>query len=376
MADLHQQSILVFHIGSLGDTIVSIPALRALRSQWEEITLLHEQVEPGLAGPQELLRDTGLVDHFISYAAGGSRFEFARQTLRLRRTIAERGFGAVVYLMRSERPRSAARRDAVFFAACRIPKRIGFYSLPSGALSPRNPDSTPARVPNEAQRIFDRLAPLKIPGGIGDFQDLPLLKLPEFQRAAAVCFLNKERRHPDRPLAAICPGCKQGANRWPVERFIELARRLQSTQAAEIVLLGGPAEVDLAHRIEQAAGPAINCAGRFTVQQSAAVLEQCSFLIGLDTGTTHLASAVGTRCIGIYGGRNHPGQWEPMGRGHTILRHPVPCGGCGLIDCPVAGHPCLSGITVDMVWAAVQSMLSAVGVANRQLAAEGAFPRR
>jgi ADP-heptose:LPS heptosyltransferase len=365
MANLNRQSILVFHIGSLGDTIVSIPALRALRSQWEDVTLLHEEVAPGLAGPQELLRDAGLVDHFISYAAGGSRIELARQTLRLRRTIAETGFCAVVYLMRSERRRSAARRDAMFFAACRISKRIGFYGLPRAVLSPRNPDSTPAKVPHEAQRIFDRLARLRIPGGIDDYQSLPLLEVPESQRCAAVSFLNQERRHPDRPLVAICPGCKASAHRWPAERFIELARRLQITQAAEIVLLGGPAEVELAHRIEQAAGPAINCAGRFTVQQSAAVLERCSFLIGLNTGTTHLAAAVGTRCIGIYGGRDHPCQWEPMGEGHIILRHAVPCGGCRLIGCPIAGHPCLSGITVDMVWDAVQTMLSVVGVVNR-----------
>ncbi|MBK9155792.1 MAG: hypothetical protein IPM25_16560 [Chloracidobacterium sp.] len=67
--------------------------------------------------------------------------------------------------------------------------------------------------------------------------------------------------------------------------------------------------------------------------------------------------AVGTRCFAIYGGRNNPGLWYPLGEGHTLIRRPVACSPCRLHECPVPGHPCMTDITVDAVWEHLKPML-------------------
>jgi ADP-heptose:LPS heptosyltransferase len=165
------------------------------------------------------------------------------------------------------------------------------------------------------------------------------------------------RRHPDRPLVAICPGSKMQANRWPVERFTQLSHRLQATNRFELLLIGGAGDIDLGRQVARGVPEAIDCCGQFHILESAAALSCCAFMIGLDTGTTHLAAAVDTPCIAIYGGRNLPGLWYPLGTQHIVLRHPVPCVGCSYMRCPLPDHPCITSISVDMVWSAVETMI-------------------
>jgi ADP-heptose:LPS heptosyltransferase len=187
---------------------------------------------------------------------------------------------------------------------------------------------------------------------------MPLIAAPEDAKRTAARYLADNRRHPERMLVALCPGCKRPANQWPAERFVRLAEAMVRTESVEAILLGGPAEAAMGNEIASAVPGVINGCGRFSFSEVAALFEHCALTIGLDTGTTHLAAAVGAHCIGIYGGRNLPGQWEPMGEGHKILRHPVPCEGCALEECPVEGHPCMTGISVEDVFAQVQQAIS------------------
>ena len=116
------------------------------------------------------------------------------------------------------------------------------------------------------------------------------------------------------------------------------------------MIVGGPTDRPLAAQF----GPEVlNAAGEFSVAGSAALLSECSLLIGLDTGTTHLAAAVGVPCVVIQSANSYAGHWDPLGDSHTVLRHEMPCAGCLCTECPVAGHPCMTGISVDEVWQAV-----------------------
>jgi ADP-heptose:LPS heptosyltransferase len=186
----------------------------------------------------------------------------------------------------------------------------------------------------------------------------PFLKLPPRDVEAAKQWLGLKRQYPRRPLVAICPGAKQPANWWPVERFIEIGRRLAEQNRYELLVVGGAAEGQVGERMVTAWGAGLNAAGEFSVLGSAALLGQCSFIVGLDTGTTHLAAAMGVPCVALYGGRENPGRFEPLGQGHIILRHPVPCANCRLImtPCPVQGHPCMTGISIEAVWTAIQQL--------------------
>jgi ADP-heptose:LPS heptosyltransferase len=105
-------------------------------------------------------------------------------------------------------------------------------------------------------------------------------------------------------------------------------------------------------------GGGSNAAGQFSVAETAALLTLCDEYIGLDTGTTHLAAAVGRPSFAIYGEKNNPGHWFPLGDGHSVLWHRVECAGCRAFECPVSGHPCISGITVEAVWSQYQNYVT------------------
>jgi ADP-heptose:LPS heptosyltransferase len=92
------------------------------------------------------------------------------------------------------------------------------------------------------------------------------------------------------------------------------------------------------------------------VLESAALMRYSAFVVTVNSGPMHLASAANVACIVLMGGRDFPGSWDPLGDEHIILRHPVSCGGCQFKECPVEGHPCMTGITVEQAVAAIDRM--------------------
>jgi ADP-heptose:LPS heptosyltransferase len=345
-------NVLVYQIGSLGDTIVLIPSLRAVRAHFgrdAHIAVLHNVSHAGVVTTREVLECTPLVDEFIPYQLEEPLHRRLLAAVSLRRKLRARRFDAVVSLLPSERSPAALRRDTWFFRSCGIPRIVGFQTVPDSVVRPReNGRAMPTQ--NEAVILLQRLRDSGIAAEANGHVRMPLLEASPADRTAALEWLAARRQHPERPLIALCPGCKKPANSWPLERFIELGRRIHSAGAAEIVIVGGPTDRPLAAQF----GPEVlNAAGEFSVAGSAALLSQCQLLIGLDTGTTHLAAAVGVRCIVIQSANSYAGHWDPLGDSHTVLRHDLPCAGCLCTDCPVAGHPCMTGISVDDVWQAV-----------------------
>jgi ADP-heptose:LPS heptosyltransferase len=93
------------------------------------------------------------------------------------------------------------------------------------------------------------------------------------------------------------------------------------------------------------------------VRQAAAALSICRLYIGNDTGTMHLAAAVGTKCIAIFSARHFPECWYPYGLGHIVLRRRVPCEGCTVFECNEHDNLCLKLIQVKDVIDAVEKIL-------------------
>ena len=344
--------VLVYQIGSLGDTLVSIPAYRAVRRHFgprARILVLHNAPPNARASPHQVLEGSGLVDGAVTFRqyAGRSTWktwlEVWAKTRRLRPA-------AAAYLAPSERSARQVERDRLFFRLCGIPSLLGFQACDVERLRARGPDGRPLPVEHEAVMRLERLE-----GGIARDQaadmGAPLLRLPAEERDKARAWLGE--RYPNgAAFAAVCPGANQPAKFWPMERFEEIGRRLIA-RGIEPVVIGGPVERAMGERLLAAWGRGVNAAGQFSVIGSAALLGECRFLVGLDTGTTHLAAALGVPCVALYADRDPQGQWEPLGAGDVLLRRPVPCGGCRAFDCPVPGHPCMTGISVDQVWRAI-----------------------
>ncbi|MGO8674191.1 MAG: glycosyltransferase family 9 protein [Capsulimonadaceae bacterium] len=350
--------VLVYQIGSLGDTLVSIPTYRAVRRHFGEkamICVVHNIPKDVRATPQQVLAGSGLVDDYLGFHQSGGRSTFAT-SIELLLKVIKRRFDAAVYIGPGERSARAILRDKLFFQLCGIRTLIGFHPHAPGLFSKRDDAGRLAPVPHEADIRLERLA---MDGVFSDkVKDLafPLVTANGDDVKHAVEWLNQNRRFPGRPLVAVCPGANQPAKYWQLERFIEIGSRLINV-GYEPVVIGGPTESVAGRKMVEAWDAGANAAGQFSVLGSTALLSLCDFLVGLDTGTTHLAASLGLPCVALYADRDPAGQWTPLGDRHVVLIHQVPCGGCGLKDCTVPGHPCMTNITAEQVWGACQATI-------------------
>lgn len=352
------KKVLVYLFGSLGDTIVAIPALRAVRRHFgdAEIVLLQNVQTNGIVKASDVIPD-GLIDRSLEYQ---SQIKAANQIstyFPLWRQIRAEKFDAAVYLVLSERPERSVTRDRYFFRLCGIRELIGFHAFSREELYPKDIEGRPSMTEHEAIRKLFRIERDGIE--VQKNEDLlqPFFTFSHEEREELSDWLRSQRKAPELPLLALAPGCKTPANFWPTDNFIQLAKKLVAENVCEIVIVGGKAETGIAEEIIANVGKGINAAGKFSVRRSAVLLSLCDLYLGLDTGTTHLAAAVGTPCVALFHERDNPGQWFPLGPGHTIFQHHVPCAGCRTSVCPVAGHPCMTAIPFAAILQEVRSSL-------------------
>lgn len=147
--------------------------------------------------------------------------------------------------------------------------------------------------------------------------------------------------------------------RWGKERFAELADRLIRTHRCAVLLPWGPGEEQDAAEIRAGMHETAQLAPKTTLKQLGALLSRCSFMVSNDSGPMHIATAVGTPVVGIYGPTN-PTLQGPYGEHHQVVRNEdVLCLGCNLIVCPI-GHPCMLELTVDRVEGAVVKLMAEI----------------
>lgn len=352
-----KKKILVYLFGSLGDNIVAIPTMRAVRRHFDdaEIVVL-QNIQAAMPVRAEEVIPHELVDRYLTYTSDVRGLGKIRHLMELWRQLRRENFDAAVYAIISGRPKSSVERDISIFRRCGIKDLYGFHAFSPDELFPAGPSGRAAWVPYEAERRLERVERDGISTGPSDLTT-PFMSFSDEEIREARSWLASRRRKPEAKLIALAPGCKTTANQWPEVRFAELGQRLGADGNLEIVIVGGKVEQEIADRL----GFGINAAGEFSVRQSGALLSLCDAYIGLDTGTTHLASAVGTPCFSIYGERNNQGQWFPLGDGHVTLFHRVECAGCRHEVCPLADHPCIRGIEVDQVWPHLQEFLTTIG---------------
>jgi len=162
-----------------------------------------------------------------------------------------------------------------------------------------------------------------------------------------------------RPHVALHPGATYGpAKRWSAERFAEVARSLAEHGCA-VAVVGGSGDREAIDTV-RAAAPVLDLGGRTSVGVLAAVLEGCDVVVTNDTGPMHLAAAVGTRAVAIFGSTN-PTWTGPYGVGHRVVRHVVPCSPCYRRDCRI-GYLCLEGVDATRV---VRESLAALAGGGR-----------
>ncbi len=352
-------TILIFRTGQLGDTICALPAMRAVREAYPDakMVLLTDR-HPGsnYVLSQEILAPTGIFDEILTYIPGELNLRTARELIAKLRPYQ---FNLLVYLVGSRRATvRGLLRDMLFFRIAGVRRAVGFRKDIIDRFI--RAQSTVRQFDQESVRFLRMLHDAGIPCSLKSKFDLPV---GEMELRAVDRLWEGVAVPANRPIVAVGPGSKMPAKRWPVERFCDVAITLVREYNAFLIILGGAEDAQAGNKIVQCIPPyAVNWAGLTSIMESAAVLQRCHLYLGNDTGTMHLAAAVGIPCVAVFSARALPGVWYPYGDQHTVLRKDVPCQYCMLVECVKHQMRCLKEISVDEVVAVCSKYLPHVEV--------------
>ena len=155
------------------------------------------------------------------------------------------------------------------------------------------------------------------------------------------------------PYVVVHPGASVPARAWEPERHAALVAAL-AAGGRRVVVTGGPSERELTARVAGTA--ALDLGGATDFAGLAGVLAAADAVVVGNTGPAHLAAAVGTPVISLFAPTVPAVRWRPWRVPHVLLGVDVPCAGCRARRCPVPGHPCLGGVGVEDVLAAVERL--------------------
>ena len=348
------ERLLVYRSGQLGDTIVGLPSLWALRKQYpgKLIVLLSEVQRQSHISAKQVLPKEGLVDAYEAYPCGVSwhnLFGLGRTALAIRK----RGYKVCAYLVTTIRTPAHRRRDAFFFRLAGVRCLLGCNGFPEDPF-PRLATGLPAPVLHEADALLHRLSQDGIavaPPGQGCMD----LRITPSERKRALAWWQE---HDGQGLAqgqwfAVGPGGKWASKKWPMNRYAELGQLLISRYRLTPVVFGGGDDRKVGEELISAWGLGLCAAGALEVRESAALLRDALFYVGNDNGTMHLAAAMNRPCVAIFSAQDWPGRWQPYGNSHTVLRAQVHCSGCRCPVCP-RDLECLKEISVSDMLEACQ----------------------
>jgi len=313
------ERIALIKLSSLGDVVHALPVAATLRAArpGARLTWLVERREAAL------LREHPALDEVVVVDTRGWRKARTLPTLRaaagdalaLLRRLAAARWDVVLDLQ-------GLIKSGVLAAACRAPVRIGFDRRvsrePLGALFTNRHVVPPAGASHVVEQYLALLAPLGITERRLEF------RLPEAPAAEARIedWLATHGLKPQGRLVVLNPGAARADKRWPVTHFTTLARALAHEASAQAIVVWGPGEEAAARAIvDGAAATGVLQAPATDLDGLIALLRRASVMVAADTGPLHLAAALGTPCVGMYG-PTQPARNGPYGSGHRALASP------------------------------------------------------
>ena len=321
--------IALVKLGAMGDCVNSLPFVNRLRAGLPDACITWVIGRAAHA----LLAGHSAVDEFLV-----AQPERARSWLGLVRELRRRRFDLAIDLQRIAKSGALTRLTGA-------PRRLGF-------------DRSRCK---EASFLFtnERIAPNDAPG-------VTVAQYLEFADHLGLPPSEPRWDVPYEPFAfpvegagariVLNLGASKPANLWPAERWGELALRLARDEGARVAFTGGPedrsaAEVALAALAGTEAGARARVSdqvGRLSWKRTAGLLAGADLFVGGDTGPLHVAVAVGTPVLALFGAAD-PRRTGPFDRPDAVISRPAPCSPCRRRECNVAGHPCMTDIRVEDV---------------------------
>ena len=331
------QRIGIVQTAFIGDVVLATPLAEAARraAPGAEITFVT------IPGTANLVDHHPFVDRVVVFDKRGSEHGIAGV-----RSLSRKLEGLDIALIPHRSFRSAA---AAFWAG--IPVRVGFENSAGAFLLTHT-------VPYHRLHEVDRNLALGAAVGLGGEGLAPAL-FPGREDRRVV-----SSRLPDRlraPVVALAPGSIWSTKRWPLDSFVALAQLLRRRLEATLILVGGPGDAELCSELaRRSGGVALNSAGRLTLRQSAELLRRCQVAVTNDSAPAHLAAAMGTAVVAIFGPTVTGFGFAPYGAGHRVLERPLPCRPCGWHGgkrCPIGTFECMRSIAPKDVFSAVEEIV-------------------
>jgi len=353
------RSILMVQLDHLGDAVITTALLQLIRARYPRAAI------DVLASRRnsELFNACGEVD--CVHVSKMNRWDCRVPGLWIATTI---GWG-----LRLRRRRYDMAIDvrgefphAVILWLCGARRRLGFNSGGGGFLLTDSAAYVANRAEIESRLALARLLDIEPVGG----SPAPSFEPDTESRRRVGQILANELNLADdrRPLYVWHVGAGTRAKTWPPEHWRELLGRTIVEHDARIVLVGSAQDTVAVRRItEGLPWPGVlDCTGRLTLAETAALIERADLFVGGDSGPAHLAAAVGAPTIVLFSGTNRARQWKPTGPHVRVLRHEVACSPCHRARCPWTDHPCMRRIAPEAVLAEIERAMERT--ARRRLA--------
>lgn len=341
--------VLIYRIGSLGDTIVALPCFHMIADKFpqaQRLLLTNFPVHAKAPAAATILEGSGLVHGYMRYTIGtrnpGELFRLTWEIRRFRPDL-------LVYLT-PPRGEKAVKRDAAFFRFSGVRRIVG---LPLGDLAHSRHNASTNLWEREAARLTRCLHEL---GTVDLFNlrnwDLWLTDVETSKASNLLAPLNS------RPIISCGPGTKMQAKEWGRNNWRHLLDRLTDQFPDHgLVMIGSKEDSEVSQFA--AAGwkaPVLNFCGQLTPRESAAVIRNARLFLGADSGPMHIAASLGIPCAAPFAALDLPGRWFPLGEKHRCIYHPVECSNCRLTTCIEKKKVCITSISVEeMFQAALQA---------------------
>jgi len=323
--DLKPFRILIRSSNWLGDAVMSVPAVRAIKNG-------RPDAQVTIAAPAKIAPMWKLVPEVDAIISLPNASLFPVLSLLKRRPA----FDVAILFPNS-------LRVALESWLSRIPRRIGYHGRWRRWLLNQTVSETRKPAPPE----HHSLRFLRIARECGAETSTILDSTSDIQTAVA-----------HQPLKiGLSPGAEYGpAKRWLPERFAEAATKISAQSSAQWILFGTKNDAAIGDQIAAAIGDhCVNRIGRTTLDQLINELRECRLLLTNDTGTMHLAALLGVPVVAIFGS-TEPRLTGPLGNGHIVLRHHVECSPCFLRECPI-DFRCMKAVSAQEAADAVLSIL-------------------
>jgi ADP-heptose:LPS heptosyltransferase len=306
------QNILVIDFGQLGDVVLSLPALRAIRERFPQARITVAVGKPGaeVVNLSGYANATLVVDRVA--LRDGPKLVSIGRIIRLVKKVRQEKFDFVVDL------HSLSETNLLGFLSG-APKRL--YSRRPGRsldflgnFNPRPPVEKDHRTRHLIDRYLDVLRPL----GVINAERQPRLQTRPADDNVVDKLLKKEKADAGSPLIGLFPGAGHPSRRWPLEQFAELAEYLVRNDGVRPIVFAGPEERPLISQMKSLFPKSTIIFDRLTIPQLAAAQARLAVLVSNDTGPMHIAAAVGTPVVLLLD-RRAPESYIPLGEQHRVI---------------------------------------------------------